>query len=117
MSTTRKDVYTAIDLERDYQDQHTLREDPDFIGYPTGAPFTQGEYIVMMQHYVNELPKLWALNPGDVVEKVQHNMRKIAGIAVQCMEYHGAPSRVGVGDWGDAAQRYRDEVNPGSQKT
>lgn len=105
MTTTRDTVYSAIDGERDYQDQHTLHE-------PTDPGFTTGDYITMMQHYVNQLPAAWALNPGAAPPEVLHNMRKIAAIAVQCMEFHGALPREieGVGQWGQASAAARLEA-------
>ena len=56
----------------------------------------------MMQHYVNQLPTAWALNPGAAPTEVLTNMRKIAAIAVQCLEVHGVVPREteGVGKWG-----------------
>lgn len=95
MTSERSLVYAVIDGERDYQDFHTLHE-------PKDPGFTTGDYITMMRAYVDKLAAAWAFNPGVAPEDVLHNMRKIAAIAVQCMEVHGAVSRdvEGLGQWG-----------------
>ena len=76
----RVEVYTAIDSERDYQDVRWAGHKHEVAGY-----------ITMMGHYYNELLEAWTKNNGD--EAALHTMRKIAGIAVHCMEVHGAPMR------------------------
>ena len=93
--TSRADVYEIINSERDYQDQHRIHD-------PLQPAFTTGDYITMMRVYVDKLAPAWAFNLGVAPEDVLHNMRKIAAIAVQCMEVHGAPSRSveGLGQWG-----------------
>lgn len=95
-TTGRELVYEAIDGERDYQDSHTLQDDP------TAPNFTTGDYITMMRAYVDKLAPAWAFNPGVAPDEVLANMRKIAAIAVQCMEVHGVVPREveGVGQWG-----------------
>lgn len=80
----RNEVYNLLDGERDYQD--SLGSDRT-----DGAKRTVGDYIVMLQHYQNELVRQWTLNPGN--EQALDVMRKIGGIAVHCMEDHGAPPR------------------------
>ena len=80
----REDVYKLIDGERDYQ--NTLAPNRT-----NGRAKSVGEYVVMLQHYQNELVKAWTLNSGD--EAASDVVRKIAGIAVHCMEDHGAPPR------------------------
>ena len=110
MICKRSTVYAVIDGERDYQDSHTLHDDPK-------APdFTTGDYITMMQAYVDKLAPAWAFNPGVAPEEVLNNMRKIAAIAVQCMEVHGAPRREmeGTGQWGARSQEERDKDLIGS---
>ena len=80
----RERVYQAIDGERNYQDSlDETRTD--------GTDHTVGDYVTMMQHYQNELVRAWTLNAGDAA--ALEVMRKIAGIAVHCMEDHGAPER------------------------
>ena len=81
---SREHVYKVIDTEREYQD---LLDDTR----TDGSDHTVGDYVTMMQHYQNELVRAWTLNPGDAA--ALEVMRKIAGIAVHCMEDHGAPTR------------------------
>jgi len=81
---TRDQVYKAIDEERDYQDRlPEVRTD--------GSEHTVGDYIVMLNHYMQEMNREWTMNPGD--GRALDVMRKIAGIAVHCMEDHGAIRR------------------------
>jgi hypothetical protein len=81
----RQEVYNSIDTERDYQQSlPATRTD--------GRNHTVGDYVTMLQHYQSELVKAWTLNPGD--QAALNVVRKIAGIAVRCMEDHGAPRRV-----------------------
>jgi hypothetical protein len=80
----REQVYQLIDGERDYQD-----------GLPSnrtdGSNKSVGDYITMLQYYQAKLVEAWTTNAGnDVALDI---MRKIAGIAVHCMEDHGAPAR------------------------
>jgi hypothetical protein len=81
---TRADVYKAIDSERYYQE---LQEDKN--GWQKKK--TVGEWIVLMNHYTTELNRVWSTSKGD--EEALHFMRKLAGIAVHCMEENGAPHR------------------------
>jgi hypothetical protein len=81
---TRKEVYDAIDSERDYQD--ALGSDRT-----DGAFHTVGDYVTMLSHYVTELQAAWTKNAG--TDAALNVMRKCAGIAVHCMEDHGAPKR------------------------
>lgn len=94
--TTRDRVYRVIDTERDYQDY--LKKDR--AEFPTDGTrsikHSVGDFCTMMQYYQNELVEAWTKNPGD--EQALHTMRKIAAIAVNCMEQNGAPARVLVRD-------------------
>lgn len=81
---TRTEVYDALDSERSYQERlPSNRTD--------GLDHTVGDYVTMLQHYQTELVRGWTLNAGD--EAALDVMRKIGGIAVHCMEDHGAPHR------------------------
>lgn len=84
MKATRERVYDAIDSEREYQDMlPPTRTD--------GVSRSVGDYVTMMQHYQSKLVAAWTENAGD--EQALDVMRKIGGIAVHCMEDHGAPLR------------------------
>jgi hypothetical protein len=81
---TRAEVYAAIDTEREYQDK--LGADRT-----DGSQHSVGDYTVMLNFYVQRLNNEWTMNPG--TDEALKIMRKIAGIAVHCMEDHGAPHR------------------------
>jgi len=82
----RAEVYAAIDGERDYQDG--LGADRT-----DGHRRTVGDYLTMFQYYLDQAIAAWTTNPGD--EQALDVIRKLAGIAVHCMEDHGAPKREG----------------------
>lgn len=88
MKTSREEVYKLIDGERFYQDQF-IKTNPDRCD--GGDDHSVGDYIVMLTTYVREAQENWTRNGG--VEASLHSIRKIAGIAVNCMEDHGAPKR------------------------
>jgi hypothetical protein len=81
----RTSVYKLLDGEREYQNNLP----PSRTDY---VERTVGDYITMMGHYYNKMVEAWTVNPGD--EQALDVMRKIGGIAVHCMEDHGAPPRV-----------------------
>lgn len=81
---SRKEVYRAIDSERDYQEDLSAKR-------TDGRKHTVGEFLTMLRHYANEADAAWTMNPGDAAALEQ--IRKIAGIAVNCMEKWGAPKR------------------------
>lgn len=81
---SREGVYRLIDGERDYQ--NALGPDRT-----DGAPRTVGDYLTMMQHYLAKATEAWVMNPGD--QEALDVVRKLGGIAVHCMEDHGAPER------------------------
>jgi hypothetical protein len=80
----REDVYKIIDTERDYQESKENQ-----YGYNKNK--TVGEWIVLMNHYTTELNKAFSNYTGDY--EALNVMRKLAGIAVHCMEQHNAPER------------------------
>lgn len=85
---SREEVYAALDSEREYQIQgcgNAKRhpEDP-----PT---MTVGEYILCMEKCLADARVDW-YKPGGVTAAL-NQLRKVAGLGVACMEYHGAPRR------------------------
>ncbi len=74
MKTPRDEVYAAIDGERDYQDAEFGIRQPSV-----------GQEVDLILVYVSKAI--------DDPTNVMRNVRKIAGIAVRCMENHGAPKR------------------------
>lgn len=83
----RKLVYNVIDEEREYQDSLPLTR-------TDGSSKTVGDYVVMMQYYQNQLVEEWTMNPGD--KAALNVIRKIAAIAVHCMEDHGVEKRFDI---------------------
>jgi hypothetical protein len=81
---TRSEAYLVIDTEREYQEN--LGSDRT-----DGASHTVGDYGVMLHYYLREFDEAWTKNAG--TEKALEAIRKIAGIAVHCIEDHGAPKR------------------------
>lgn len=83
----RQEVYQVVDGERDYQDE--LGMGPD--GRTDGQPKSVGDYLTLLDVYLRKAQDAYAGRPGNVPSL--HEVRKVAGIAVQCMEVHGAPER------------------------
>jgi hypothetical protein len=78
---SRGDVYVAINSEREYQEQLSRNDVTD------QRPLEQ---LALIEHVILEAKAKWYTEPGlfDM-----NYMRKIAAIAVRCMEQHGAPLR------------------------
>lgn len=81
---TRAEVYKLIDGEREYQNELG----PDRW---EGKPHSPGAYITMLTSYLTKAQQAWTDNAGD--KESLGVIRKIAAIAVRCMEDHGAPPR------------------------
>lgn len=78
--TKRDEVYKAIDSERTYQDNKWPNHSHEV-----------GAWITMLRSYVTKADEAWTNNIGDAA--ALEVIRKISGIAVRCMEEHGAPHR------------------------
>lgn len=76
----RNEVYKLIDTEREYQDKKWK-----------GHKHEVGAYILLLEDYVLQARIAWVQNSGD--HYALDNIRKIAGIAVHCMEEHETPAR------------------------
>lgn len=76
----REKVYKLINGERDYQDTKW-----------TGHKHEVGAYILLLEEYAKRAREQWTDSNSDV--SALDMIRKVAGIAVHCMEEHGAPSR------------------------
>ena len=87
---SRDQVYAAIDQERDYQD-NVVKTDPKRFNANSTFPHSVGDYLTLLSTYLRKAQDDWSLNAG--VEASLHQVRKIAAIAVHCMEDHGAPLR------------------------
>jgi len=84
MTSTRKIVYEVIDGERDYQ--NNLPSDRT-----DNSEKTVGDYLTMLESYRRRASDAWTDNAG--TQDALHVIRKIAAIAVRCMEEHGAYRR------------------------
>ena len=85
----RKEVYEAIDSERDYQDE--IWGNSLSGGRPGNGERTVDEFALYIAGYTNDLVQN-ASHFAPSEEKL-NIVRKIAGLAVACMEQHGAPKR------------------------
>ena len=84
MKLTREQVYKIIDSERDYQN-HLSKEK----GYDDNH--STAEHLVLLRSYLNRAETAWCDNLGD--DMALEGIRKIAGIAVRCMEENGGKPR------------------------
>lgn len=94
MKTSREEVYKVIDGERNYQDSLFVsggRFSIDEDGEDPSRAHTVGESILILKRYVDKAAIEWNDNCGNT--PALHMIRKVAGIAVRCMEEHGAPKR------------------------
>lgn len=79
--TTRDDVYAAIDSERAYQEALPRNDVKDQ---------TPMEHLTIIRRICRDMEDAWYDKAG---QPSMDFMRKIAGVAVRCMEQHGAPIR------------------------
>jgi calcineurin-like phosphoesterase family protein len=85
----RQEVYSRIDTERQYQDlrwspRREKNETPDESKPPA-------EWINYMEFHLREAKNaVYFLNEEEALAQV----RKVAALAVRCMEIHGCPERV-----------------------
>ena len=77
----RNGVYDAIDSERTYQD-NLARNDV--------KEQTPMEHLSIIRRICRDMEDAWYDKSG---QPSMDYMRKIAGVAVRCMEQHGAPVR------------------------
>ena len=87
MGATRKEVYAALDSERDYQQE---RWGPT----ETKGLHSISEFLLYMQDYLNEAAHIVSREgKRTAYPKALEVVRKITAMGVSCMEQHGAPSR------------------------
>ena len=79
--TTRKEVYEAVDSERDFQDN--LNDHVQTIG----------EESLMMNEYVSRVTREWTNEFTRPEVKTLAEIRKLAAICVRCLENHGVQNR------------------------
>ena len=83
----REKVYELIDGERDYQQRVW-----DGLNGEADNPLTEGEFVLLLEAYIVKARTEWQVEEKPA-EKTLDMVRKVAGIAVNCMEQHGAPAR------------------------
>ena len=88
---TRKDVYEAINSERDYQDALKLK------AYGVEGMDKHHEldaFLLYMDGYMGEAKRVAAFDWAPEAKwRVLDSIRKVAALGVACMEIHGAPFR------------------------
>jgi hypothetical protein len=81
MKAARADVYSAVDSERNYQE----------LKWGDGGKHEIDAFATYIRRYSAILDRVGTEPSGDTAKL--EVIRKIAGIAVACMEQHGAPRR------------------------
>jgi len=87
-AATREEVFAAINSERDYQQQVWAGADGEIDN-----PLTPGEFLTLIRVYLRKAEEAWTVEDGMPEPNTVDIVRKIAGIAVNCMEQHGALTR------------------------
>lgn len=80
---SRKDVFFAIEQERDYQDKKwgTLDDHPHEVG----------AWLTIMRQFVNDAERAYTGQCGD--KGALDELRKAVAVGVACLEQHGVPPR------------------------
>jgi hypothetical protein len=85
----RKEVYKAIDSEREYQDLMTKKEDrPDMI-----EDLHLGDTLTAMQYNLDKAKEAWYKNAKPHSTAMEY-VRKVCGLGVQIGEKQGMPQRI-----------------------
>jgi hypothetical protein len=86
---TRKEVYAALDSERDYQDKKWNEKTTRSKGI-----HTMEEWLVYMEDYIAEAKHTLSRRPNPECDEIAiHTLRKITAMGVHAMEQLGAPLR------------------------
>lgn len=93
MKTSRQEVYAAIDTERAYQDKQWPSAEWSGDNNVSPNALSIGEFILLMEEYASQARYSWTREKRPEMNAL-NIVRKIAGIAVNCMEQHGAPKRI-----------------------
>lgn len=78
----REDVYKLINAERDYQNEIWGRDDDSK---------TVGSHLTLLRTYLRAAEDGYTYTDGN--RKALDTVRKIAALAVRCMELHTTPER------------------------
>ena len=89
MKSTRKEVYKAIDGERDYQDN--LSAIKGWLPEDSKPAMSVGDFLTLIRTYSHKADVVYSENKGD--HEPRKVIRKIAGICVQCLEQNGVIER------------------------
>ena len=81
---TRERVYQAIDGERNYQEEHVPLD---------GRILSVGDEILLLESYLQKARDAWTTDFDNPELTALEMLRKVAGVAVRCLEHHGAPER------------------------
>lgn len=79
----RKEIYSIIDGEREYQDSRW--SDSDIQKHEIAS------YILYMEHHLS-LARLIASTVTPETDALDH-LRKVVALGVRCFEVHGCPER------------------------
>jgi hypothetical protein len=91
MKSTRQQVFEAINTERAYQDKKWTPETTISSGIHSIE-----EWIMYIEDYLDEAKHTLSREPKQICDpKALHIMRKVAAMAVACMEQNGAYNREG----------------------
>jgi len=90
----RQAVYHAINTERDYQEALIKEYGPTRDSEEFARGHTIDAYMGFMEDYLLELKHIRARGWGEGEKRGLDIVRKVAGLAVACMEDHGAPLRL-----------------------
>lgn len=95
MQSTRAEAFAAIISERNYQDHMWKENNPANPIHPTDPrPLSIGEDLLLIEEIAAQARAVWYKNLRPELPVLDY-IRKIAGVAVRCMETHGAPRRKG----------------------
>lgn len=85
----RREVYKAIDDERDYQDRRWNPETTE-----SGGRHSVAEFILYMEHYLHQA-RVEASTKADPESRIAalDIIRKVTALGVVCMEQNGIVSR------------------------
>ena len=87
--SNRAEVYAVIDEERTYQSERWNSKTTT-----SGGIHSNTEFLVYIKDYVEEALHYACRNPDpDATRFSQHNLRKIAALAVAAMEQNGIKRR------------------------
>lgn len=85
----REEIYDRLDTERQYQDlRWTPRREKNNTPDESKPP---AEWINYIEYHITRAKEsVYLLNEQDAL----HEVRKVAALAIRCMELHGCPERV-----------------------